>query len=309
VQLLWERVADLEDDNASLWAALEATQADALTRVASLEAEVAALRSAGAEQIQKAADLADQQTETARRIAPLEQTITAVKQTVDGVRDSISGRDATAESGRRQGALAAHTHSGAAGHGAPLSSTPPAGAAVPAAPPAAAPTQQPRAADPRRCNIVLYGVAESAATVTDPRTAAHQALRRVDPSLSSSAILSATRIGAAPPAPAVGGEGAAAAPAAPPRPRPLKVALATAAVADAFLHLKKNFKTIGLTVDEDLNRAELRQRASLRAVVAAEHAAGRFPHWRDGAVLYIVVNRRARPWRPGADVDATTAAS
>ena len=85
--------------------------------------------------------------------------------------------------------------------------------------------------------------------------------------------------------------------------------MSLAAVADAFLHLKKNFKTIGLTVDEDLNRAELRQRASLRAVVAAEHAAGRFPHWRDGAVLYVVVNRRARPWRPGADVDATTVTS
>jgi len=296
------RVADLEDDNASLWAALDAERVDANTRVASLEAEFAALRSAVFEHIQRAADLADQQTETARRIAPLEQTINAFKQTVDGVRDSISGRDTTAKSGRRQGALAAHTHSGAAGHAAPLSSTPPAGAAVPAAPPVAA-AQQARAADPRRCNIVLYGVDESAASAVDPRTAAHQALRRVDPSLSSSAILSATRIGAAPPALAVGGEGAPAAPAAPPRPRPLKVALATAAVADAFLHLKKNFKTIGLTVDEDLNRAELRQRASLRAVVAAEHAAGRFPHWRDGAVLYIVINRRERPFN--ADMDAS----
>ena len=45
------RVADLEDDNASLWAALEASQADALTRFASLEAKNAALRSAVFEQI------------------------------------------------------------------------------------------------------------------------------------------------------------------------------------------------------------------------------------------------------------------
>jgi hypothetical protein len=64
-------------------------------------------------------------------------------------------------------------------------------------------------------------------------------------------------------------------------------------------------RTNGLTANEDLNRSELRQPASLRTVVAV----GCFPHWRDGAVLYIVVNCRACPWRPGADVDSTMVAS
>jgi hypothetical protein len=45
----------------------------------------------------------------------------------------------------------------------------------------------------------------------------------------------------------------------------------------------------------------------MRDVVAAQHAVGHTPHWRDVAVLYVVRGRRARPYDTAMDVAAAPA--